>query len=138
MIKRTLAVSLLLASAALSAQQPEVGIAPVTLGSEPYVFDTAEQHKIKVSVLTKGLARPFAIEFLPGGDLLIAERGEIPFTGGLERVVLGADMGDVRRETLLTELHQRVRDFAEGPDGLIYVLTDGNENAVLRIEPAAP
>ena len=26
--------------------------------------------------------------------------------------------------------------FAEGPDGLIYVLTDGNENAVLRLEPA--
>ena len=402
MITRALAASALLASAAVSAQQPQVGIAPVTLGSEPYVFDTAEQHKIKVSVLAKGLARPFAIEFLPGGDLLIVERGmglrilrqatgqaqldplpvegmprpaeaffsvgvqdialhpdfasnhwiyftyndptprpegtppnqrpahlklmrgkledgrvsqvetlfqggiapalgsrvafapngklymtaggafgevaqdltdiygkvlrlnddgsipadnpfvgrdganpaifsyghrdhhglmvhpetgavlnaehgmnggdevnlirpgvnygwptytfsrqydgaqgtvmptaegidrplilwspsiapsglmvyrgdkfpawkgnlfvgsarrgEIPFTGGLERVVLGADMGDVRRETLLTELHQRVRDFAEGPDGLIYVLTDGNENAVLRIEPVA-
>jgi argininosuccinate synthase len=30
-----------------------------------------------------------------------------------------------------------VRDFAEGPDGLIYVLTDGNENAVLRIEPGS-
>jgi glucose/arabinose dehydrogenase len=73
------------------------------------------------------------------GNLFVgsARRGEIPFTGGLERVVLGADMGDVRRETLLTGLHQRVRDFAEGPDGLIYVLTDGNENAVLRIEPAA-
>jgi glucose/arabinose dehydrogenase len=28
-----------------------------------------------------------------------------------------------------------VRDFAEGPDGLIYVLTDGHEHAVLRIEP---
>ncbi|HEY6814441.1 MAG TPA: PQQ-dependent sugar dehydrogenase [Croceibacterium sp.] len=74
------------------------------------------------------------------GNLFVGSgrRGEIAFTGGLERVVLGADMGDVRRETLLTELHQRVRDFAEGPDGLIYVLTDGNENAVLRIEPSAP
>ena len=61
----------------------------------------------------------------------------IPFTGGLDRVVHGDDMGDDRRDTLLTELHQRVRDFAEGPDGLIYVLTDGNENAVLRIEPTA-
>jgi len=73
------------------------------------------------------------------GNLFVgsARRGEIAFTGGLERVVLGTDMGDIRRETLLTELHQRVRDFAEGPDGLIYVLTDGNENAVLRIEPAA-
>jgi len=73
------------------------------------------------------------------GNLFVGSgrRGEIPFTGGLERVVLGAEMGDVRRETLLGELHQRVRDFAEGPDGLIYVLTDGNENAVLRLEPAA-
>jgi len=74
------------------------------------------------------------------GNLFVgsARRGEINFTGGLERVVFGENMGELRRETLLTQLHQRVRDFAEGPDGLIYVLTDGNENAVLRIEPAAP
>jgi glucose/arabinose dehydrogenase len=72
------------------------------------------------------------------GNLFVGSgrRGEVPFTGGLERVVLGDNLGELRRETLLTELHQRVRDFAEGPDGLIYVLTDGNENAVLRIEPA--
>ncbi|MEO6151776.1 MAG: PQQ-dependent sugar dehydrogenase [Croceibacterium sp.] len=72
------------------------------------------------------------------GNLFIGSgrRGEVPGTGGLERVVLGAGLGELRRETLITELHQRVRDFAEGPDGLIYVLTDGNENAVLRIEPA--
>jgi glucose/arabinose dehydrogenase len=71
------------------------------------------------------------------GNLFIgsARRGEVSFTGGLERVALGDNLGELRRETLLTELHQRVRDFAEGPDGLIYVLTDGNENAVLRIEP---
>jgi glucose/arabinose dehydrogenase len=64
-----------------------------------------------------------------------ARRGEINYTGGLERVVFGPDMGELRREMLLTQLHQRVRDFAEGPDGLIYVLTDGHEHAVLRIEP---
>jgi glucose/arabinose dehydrogenase len=74
------------------------------------------------------------------GNLFIgsARRGEVPGTGGLERVVLSPELGEVRRETLLTDLHQRVRDFAQGPDGLIYLLTDGNENAVLRIEPAAP
>jgi glucose/arabinose dehydrogenase len=73
------------------------------------------------------------------GNLFVGSgrRGEIPFTGGLERVVLGADLGDVRRETLLTELHQRVRDVKQGPDGLLYVLTDGNENALLRIEPSS-
>ena len=73
------------------------------------------------------------------GNLFVGSgrRGEIPFTGGLDRVVFGVVLCVVWCETLLTELHQRVRDFAEGPDGLIYVLTDGNENAVLRIEPAA-
>jgi glucose/arabinose dehydrogenase len=74
------------------------------------------------------------------GNLFVGSgrRGEIPFTGGLERVVFSPALGELRRETLLTGLHQRVRDMAEGPDGLIYVLTDGNENAVLRIEPVAP
>jgi glucose/arabinose dehydrogenase len=74
------------------------------------------------------------------GNLFVGSgrRGEVPGTGGLERVVLSPDLGEIRRETLLTDLHQRVRDFAQGPDGFIYVLTDGNENAVLRIEPAAP
>lgn len=74
MTKRMLAASLLIASAAVSAQ-PEIGIAPVELGSEPYLFDTAEQHGIQVTVVAKGFGRPFAIEFLPGGDLLIVERG---------------------------------------------------------------
>lgn len=72
------------------------------------------------------------------GNLFVGSgrRGEVPGTGGLERVVLGANgAGDVRRETLLTQLHQRVRDVAQGQRGEIYVLTDGNENAVLRIEP---
>src|SRR5690606_29090680 len=65
------------ASASAHAQQsPPPGIAPVTLGSEPYVFDTAEQHGIAVTVLAKGFAQPFAIEFLPDGDLLIVERGK--------------------------------------------------------------
>ncbi len=64
--------------------------------------------------------------------------GQIPFTGSLQRVVFGANLGELRREALLSELPQRVRDFAQGPDGNIYVLADGNENAVLRIEPTAP
>ena len=76
MVKRALVASLLLAAAGAQAQQPpQPGIAPVTLGGEPYVLDTAEQHGIEVTVLAKGFARPFAIEFLPGGDLLIVERG---------------------------------------------------------------
>jgi aldose sugar dehydrogenase len=65
-----------------------------------------------------------------------ARRGEIPRTGGLERVVLNAQMGELRRETLFTELHQRMRDVRQGPDGLLYVVTDEDDGALLRIEPA--
>jgi len=36
----------------------------------------------------------------------------------------------------LTELGQRLRDVREGPDGLLYVLTDETAGAMLRIEPA--
>jgi glucose/arabinose dehydrogenase len=64
--------------------------------------------------------------------------GEVPGTGSLQRVVVNGTFGEMRREALLGDLHQRVRDVVQGPDGLIYVLTDGPENAVLRIEPAAP
>jgi len=73
------------------------------------------------------------------GNLFVtsARRGEIPRTGGLERVVLNAQMGEVRRETLFTELHQRMRDVRQGPDGLLYVVTDEDDGALLRIEPAS-
>jgi glucose/arabinose dehydrogenase len=63
-------------------------------------------------------------------------RGEIANSGGLERVVFNAEWGELRRETLLGQLNQRVRDVAQGPDGLIYVLIDGPDMAVLRIAPS--
>jgi aldose sugar dehydrogenase len=62
-------------------------------------------------------------------------RGEIPRTGGLERVVLNDKLQELRRETLLTELHQRIRDVRQGADGLLYVLTDEDDGALLRLEP---
>ena len=65
-----------------------------------------------------------------------ARRGEIPRTGGLERVVLNDKLQELRRETLLTDLHQRLRDVRQGPDGLLYVVTDEDDGALLRIEPA--
>ncbi len=73
------------------------------------------------------------------GNLFVgsSRRGEVPRTGGLERVVVNDKLEELRRETLLTELHQRIRDVRQGPDGLIYVLTDEDDGALLRIEPAA-
>jgi glucose/arabinose dehydrogenase len=65
-----------------------------------------------------------------------ARRGEIPRTGGLERIVLNDKLEELRRESLLTELHQRIRDVRQGPDGMLYVVTDEDNGALLRIEPA--
>jgi glucose/arabinose dehydrogenase len=55
---------------------------------------------------------------------------------GLERVVLTDKLEELRRETMLTDLHQRIRDVRQGPDGLLYLVTDEDDGAVLRIEPA--
>ncbi len=71
------------------------------------------------------------------GNLFVgsSRRGEVPGTGGLERVVFNEQLGELRRETLLTPLHQRIRDVRQGPDGLLYVLTDEDDGALLRLEP---
>jgi glucose/arabinose dehydrogenase len=73
------------------------------------------------------------------GNLFVgsARIGEIPRTGGLERVVLNDKLEEVRRERLLGTLHQRIRDVRQGPDGLLYVITDEDDGALLRIEPGA-
>jgi len=62
--------------------------------------------------------------------------GEIANTGHLERIVLNPKGEELRREMMLTELRQRIRDVRQGPDGLLYLLTDESPGAVLRLEPA--
>ena len=62
--------------------------------------------------------------------------GEIPNTGHLERVVFNEKTEEIRRESLLWELRQRIRDVRQGPDGCIYLLTDENPGALLKIEPS--
>ncbi len=55
--------------------QPEpIGVPVPPLGAGPFVLDTAEQHKIRVTVVTKGLVHPWSLVFLPDGSLLITER----------------------------------------------------------------
>jgi glucose/arabinose dehydrogenase len=72
------------------------------------------------------------------GNLFIGAMrvGEIPNTGHLERVVFNDKTEEIRRESLLWELRQRIRDVRQGPDGLLYLLTDENPGALLKIEPA--
>jgi len=70
--------------------------------------------------------------------------GRIDRTGHLERIELNRQGMEERREWLLADLRQRIRDVDQGPDGLLYVLTGGSflgrdpergAAALLRIEP---
>jgi glucose/arabinose dehydrogenase len=72
------------------------------------------------------------------GNLFVGSlcQGGIPGTGHLQRIVFNEKMEELRREPMLTVLHQRVREVRQGPDGLLYLLTDEDDGALLRIEPA--
>ena len=71
------------------------------------------------------------------GNVFVGARreGGIPGTGHLERIVFNEKTEELRRETMLTELRQRIREVRQGPDGLLYVLTDADDGALLKIEP---
>ena len=65
------------------------------------------------------------------GDMLMAAMSRSLLRARFDTT--GAPLG---QERMLTELGQRLRDVRQGPDGLVYVLTDETEGALLRIEPA--
>ena len=68
-------IPMLLASLlAVQAQQQPIGVPVPPLGAGPFVVDTAEQHKIRVTVVTKGLVHPWSLVFLPDGGTLVTER----------------------------------------------------------------
>jgi glucose/arabinose dehydrogenase len=74
------------------------------------------------------------------GERFAGWKGNL-FVGGMrgtvfQRIVLNAKGQPVTRESMLTDLKQRIRDIRQGPDGLIYALTDENHGAVLKFEPS--
>lgn len=52
----------------------------------------------------------------------------------LARLVLQGDKV-VKEEKLLQDMKQRIRDVREGPDGLLYVLTDHDNGQLIRLQP---
>ncbi|HTT06475.1 MAG TPA: PQQ-dependent sugar dehydrogenase [Steroidobacteraceae bacterium] len=115
---------------------------PIALG------DPSAVHPGYLDGYLPGIERPFLI-WVPAvapsglafytGNQFPKWQGSI-FVGSLkyrrlERHVLNANGGPIRREYLLEDLKQRIRDVRQGPDGDLYVLTDEDEGALLRIEP---
>ena len=72
------------------------------------------------------------------GDVFVGglRTGEIIGTGQIQRILFNERMEELRREALLTDWRHRMRDIRQGPDGLLYVLVDDEDGAILRIEPA--
>jgi glucose/arabinose dehydrogenase len=90
------------------------------------------------SIATSGLAFYTGDRF-PGWKRNVfvggMREGEIARSGQIQRIVFNDKWEEMRREPLLRELHQRVRDIRQGPDGLLYFITEEDQAALLRIEP---
>jgi glucose/arabinose dehydrogenase len=73
------------------------------------------------------------------GDLFVGglRTGEVPGTGRVDRVLLNEKMEELRRETLFSDLHQRMRDVKQAPDGSLYILTDQEQGAILAVRATA-
>ncbi len=73
------------------------------------------------------------------GDKLKGWKGSV-FAGGLSgmqlvRLELSADGRVTGEEKLLRDRCERIRDVRQGPDGLIYLLTDAPNGSLLRLAP---
>ena len=93
-------------------------------------FEQPLRHWVPTSVAPSGLAF-LSSERYPGwkGSLFMGTlRGE-----SLVRLSIDGD-GVTGEERLLADLGKRIRDVRQGPDGWLYVLTDGNNGQVLRLE----
>ena len=64
------------------------------------------------------------------GNLFVAEM----VGRTLARLVLDGERV-IAEERLLTDLNTRIRAVNEGPDGALYVMTDGNNGKILRLVP---
>ena len=74
------------------------------------------------------------------GDKLPGWKGNV-FMGGLSgqqlvRLEMNSQGRVIAEEKLLRDRCKRIRDVRQGPDGLIYVLTDDANGEILRISPA--
>ncbi len=91
------------------------------------------------SIATSGLAIYTGDRFPEWqGDLFVGamQEGQIPSTGHIQRIELNERGQEMARESMLRDLRQRIRDVRQGPDGLIYLLTEDPNGALLRLEPA--
>lgn len=93
---------------------------------------TAPVHHWTPSIAPSGMAFVTSQRYGPGwqGNLVV---GSLKFAYLARLELEGTRV--VREHKLLAERGQRVRDVRQGPDGLLYVLTDATNGELLRLVP---
>jgi len=94
-------------------------------------FEQPLKHWVPTAIAPSGLAFVTSDRYptWKGGLLMGALRGQA-------LVFLKLDGDRITGETrLLENLGKRIRDVRQGPDGFVYVLTDGNDGELLRVLP---
>ena len=104
--------------------------------------------KIGEGTHKEGMAQPvhYWVPSISPSGLMIYDADRFPawqgsfFAGALSGELLVrlevADGKAVVEERMLEDLEERIRDVRQGPDGLIYLLTDHPDGMLLRLEPA--
>lgn len=106
----------------------------------PYRDGLTRPHISYVPSIAPGGMLFYTGDKFPGwkGNLFVGamRMSNSPRTGHLERIVFNEKWEVVRSEMLLFDLHQRIRDVEQSPDGFLYVITDeGADSVLMKIEP---
>ncbi len=102
--------------------------------------------KIGEGTHKEGMAQPvhYWVPSISPSGLMIYDGDRFPdwrgsfFTGSLSSRLLArleVRQGKVEEERLLADWGRRIRDVRQGPDGLIYLLTDHANGRLMRLEP---
>ena len=72
------------------------------------------------------------------GELISEWKGDFLIAGLSSQALIRLRVNNQRvvgEERLLTDRDERIREVAEGPDGAVYLLTDGDDGALLKLTP---
>jgi|GEM_PF-4008503 len=115
--------------------EPAIGGNSTALAKAWLSADASRLEDVKVS---PSIA-PSGMSFLTSDRYGPAMKGNL-FVGSLKfgyLVRLELSRGQVVRESKALQVGERVRDVRQGPDGLLYLLTDESRGRLVRVEPAS-
>ena len=132
------------AAAAKPAASPAAASSPAATGSPSAAASPAAAASPSPAAVAKpaapAITGPYQITFLTTqtnpADVKIYEDLASAFNGTIPGVTVNGH-AVTAEERLLQNLHERIRDVRQGPDGALWLLTDNSAGRILRVTPAA-